>query len=78
MLTNTDYRLVVTRDYLNLSGGSVAPGGSVTFLFAATDNTPQSPLFVSQTPNRVARVAPAPASLALLGTGLAGSIHRRL
>lgn len=64
-------RIDNTRDYLNFSGGVVPIGGSVTFFFTVTDNSPQSPFFLAQTPNRVDRQVPEPTSLLLLGIGLA-------
>jgi hypothetical protein len=62
-----------TRDYRNFSNGVVPIGGTVTFTFAVTDNTPQSPVYLAQTPNRrdVPTVVPEPASLLLLGPGVA-------
>ena len=74
-------RADITRDYLNFSGGSVANGASVSFTFAVTDNTPQSPVYISQTPNRAEIGVPDAGSTGLLFLlGLAGllSLKRKL
>jgi hypothetical protein len=70
-------RIDTTRDYLNFSNGDVQPGESVTFSFAVSDNSPTTPIFLLQTPNRVdapsAPDAGSTAVLFLLGiAGLAG------
>jgi hypothetical protein len=71
-------RVDVARDYLNFSGGIVAPGGSVTFRFAATDNSPQNPFYLAQTPNKLDTPSiPEPALLTLFGAGLIGFLNRR-
>jgi hypothetical protein len=64
-------RLDVTRDYLNFSNGVVNPGETVTFSFVITDNSPTSPIYLLQTPNRedVPRI-PEPSTALLLGGGL--------
>lgn len=76
-------RVDMSRDYLNFSGGTVAAGSSVTFLFAITDMTPAAnPFYLVQTANRKdliiqAAEVPEPGTLALLGTGLVGFLARR-
>jgi len=74
---STYTRIDTTRDYLNFSGGSVADGGSVNFLFAITDATVtgggemNDPFYLLQTANKFERI-PEPATLALLSLGLVG------
>jgi hypothetical protein len=67
-------RIDITRDYLNFSGGTVAPGASVTFNFAVTDNSPISPIYLAQTPNKVDTILPEPATFGLLGPVLLAGI----
>jgi len=76
-------RVDLSRDYLNFSGGTVARGASVTFLFAITDMMPATnPFYLVQTANRKDMLiqavdVPEPGTLALLGTGLVGLLARR-
>ena len=75
---STITQITTTRDYLNFSNGSVLHGQSVDFRFAVRDNSPQSPIFINQTPNRRDEVIPEPASMLLLGSSLAlGLIFRK-
>ncbi len=68
----------VTRDYLNFSGGSVAPGGSVTFTFAVTDNSPSSPIYLLQTPNKIDQPVPdASSTMLLVLAGITGVVGLR-
>jgi hypothetical protein len=68
----------VTRDYLNFSGGLVAPGESVTFRFVVTDNGANNPFYLAQTPNL--SDVPEPTTMVMLGSGLvlAGILRKRL
>ncbi|MEO5739463.1 MAG: hypothetical protein ABIS29_02595, partial [Vicinamibacterales bacterium] len=52
------------RDYLNFHDGVVAPGESVTFMFAMTDTVDRADFFLLQSPNlREVQAVPEPASL---------------
>jgi hypothetical protein len=72
---STVTRIDIERDYLNFSNGTVAPGGSVTFRFAVTDNSPSSPIYLLQTPNK--RDVPEPGALSLIGLALVGLVAAR-
>jgi hypothetical protein len=74
---STITRQDITRDYLNFSGGSVASGASVSFTFAVTDNSPQTPVFLLQTPNRSDRVPDSGSTAVLLLLGVAGLVGFR-
>jgi len=80
---STVSRIDTSRDYLNFSGGTVAKGASVTFLFAITDMMPASnPFYLVQTANRKDLViqvndVPEPGMLTLFGTGAIGLLARR-
>ena len=67
---STVVEIVQPRDFINFSNGTVAPGGSVTFTYVISDNSPTSPIFLRERPNL--SVVPEPTTLALLGLALAG------
>jgi hypothetical protein len=71
-------RVDITRDSYLFSGATVPDGGQVTFAFAVTDNSPQSPVYLQETPNRTdGPVIPEPTTLLLVGSGLAAVVRGR-
>jgi len=72
---STYTRIDTTRDYINFHDGLVAAGQSVTFLFAVTDNSPISPIYLAQTPNKAD--VPEPGALGLLVCGGVGVLLLR-
>jgi hypothetical protein len=63
-------RIDTTKDYLNFHNGIVNNGESVTFAFAISDNGPNNPFWLQETPNKAE--TPIPAAFWLLGSGLMG------
>jgi hypothetical protein len=66
--------IIDARDFVNFSGGTVAPGATVTFNFVITDNSDaRDDLdFLRQRPNFRVGTVPVPGTLLLLGLGLGG------
>jgi len=68
-----DYsRIDIERDYVNFNKGFVDVGQTLTLNFAITDNSPESPFWLLQTPNKVDAPVPEPSTFILFGAGLGG------
>jgi len=68
-----DYsRIDIERDYVNFNQGFVDVGETLTLNFAITDNSPESPFWLLQTPNKVDAPVPEPSTFILFGAGLGG------